>query len=281
MGESLTIVHVYPELLGTYGDRGNVLALVHRAEARGVPVRVLDVGLDEPLPRSGDLYVLGGGEDSAQVLAARCLFADDHAVAVLEAAPTFAVCAGLQLLSRSFLDGQGLRAPGLGLLDVDCERLAERAVGEIVTEPVDLPGAPALSGYENHRGSARLGSDARPLGRLVAGVGNGDGLTEGAQQGSVVATYLHGPALVRNPWLADELLTRACGPAAGLRRRDRRGAESRAPGGGRSPATARTPTVASLRRPRRSVVRAAARPRPGRARRAAMTRSRARRSGTS
>ena len=212
MGEPLTIVHVYPELLGTYGDRGNVLSLVHRAEARGLPVRVLDVGLDQPLPRSGDLYVLGGGEDAAQVLAARCLFADDRAAAALVAAPTFAVCAGFQLLSRSFLDANGVRSPGLGLLDVDCGRLDERAVGEIVTEPVDLPGAPAFSGYENHRGTARLGALARPLGRLVAGVGNGDGETEGVQQGSVVATYLHGPALVRNPWLADALLARACGP---------------------------------------------------------------------
>ncbi len=212
MGEALTIVHVYPELLGTYGDRGNVLSLVHRAEVRGIPVRVLDVGLDQPLPRSGDLYVLGGGEDSAQVLAARCLFADDRAGSVFETAPTFAVCAGLQLLSRSFHDGRGVRAPGLGLLDVDGGHLAARAVGEIVTEPVDLPGAPTFSGYENHRGSARLGPEARPLGRLVVGVGNGDGLSEGAQQGSVVATYLHGPALVRNPWLADELLARAAGP---------------------------------------------------------------------
>ena len=212
MAETLTIVHVYPELLGTYGDRGNVLALVHRAEARGVPVRVLDVGLDQPLPRTGDLYVLGGGEDSAQALAARCLFADDRAASVLEAAPTFAVCAGLQLLARSFLDAQGRPTSGLGLLDVDCDRLPDRAVGEIVTEPVALPGAPTFSGYENHRGTARLGRDARALGRLVAGVGNGDGLTEGAQQGSVVATYLHGPALVRNPWLADELLARAAGP---------------------------------------------------------------------
>lgn len=212
MPEHLTIVHLYPELLGTYGDRGNVLALAHRAEARGVPVRVLDVALDRPLPRTGDVYVLGGGEDSAQVLAARCLFADDRVASVLEAAPTFAVCAGLQLLARSFLDAQGRPTSGLGLLDVDCERLPARAVGEIVTEPVDLPGAPTLSGYENHNGTARLGPQARPLGRLVAGIGNGDGVTEGAQQGCVVATYLHGPALVRNPWLADVLLARAVGP---------------------------------------------------------------------
>lgn len=214
MGEDLTLVHVYPQLLGTYGDRGNVLALVHRARGRGLAVRVVDVGLDETLPRTADLYVLGGGEDVAQLLAARYLFADDGAAAALAGAPTFAVCAGLQLLARSFLDRDGRPTPGLGLLDVDCERLPRRAVGEVVSEPVGLPGATTLTGYENHRGSARLGPAARPLGRVVSGVGNGHGQAEGVQQGTVVATYLHGPALVRNPWLADELLTRAAGPLA-------------------------------------------------------------------
>jgi CobQ-like glutamine amidotransferase family enzyme len=211
MTEPLTIVHVYPELLGTYGDRGNALALVHRADARGIPTRVVDVGLDQPMPRLGDIYVLGGGEDSAQLLAARSLLADDRASSVLGAAPCFAVCAGLQLLSRSFLDADDRPCSGLGLLDVVCERLPERAVGEVVTEPVDLPDVPTLTGYENHRGTARLGPDARPLGRLVAGVGNGDDLTEGVQQDTVVATYLHGPVLVRNPALADLMLSRAVG----------------------------------------------------------------------
>jgi hypothetical protein len=208
----LTVVHVYPELLGTYGDRGNALALVHRARGRGITSRVLEVAPGAPLPRGGDLYVVGGGEDAAQALAARRLFADDRAASVLASAPCLAVCAGLQLLSRSFVDGTGREQTGLGLLDVVCGRLPDRAVGEVVTEPVDLPDVPTLSGFENHRGGAVLGPGATPLGRVVHGVGNGDGLTEGAQQGTVVATYLHGPVLVRNPGLADLLLTRAVGP---------------------------------------------------------------------
>jgi CobQ-like glutamine amidotransferase family enzyme len=212
VADRLAVVHVYPELLGTYGDRGNALALVHRAGARGVAGRVVEVGIDEALPRHGDLYVLGGGEDSAQLLAARSLLGDDRAASVLAGAPCFAVCAGLQLLARSFLDSDGRPRSGLGLLDVTCERLPQRAVGEIVAEPVDLPDVPTLTGYENHRGTARLGPEAAPLARLVAGIGNGDERTEGVQQGSVVATYLHGPALVRNPALADLLLSRALGP---------------------------------------------------------------------
>ena len=212
MTDALTIVPVYPELLGTYGDRGNVLALVHRAEARGLAVRVVEVGLDDPLPVLGDLYVLGGGEDSAQLLAAQRLFADPGATRALGgAAPCFAVCAGLQLLAGTFEDAHGEYHRGLELLDVTCARLTQRAVGEIVTEAVDLPGVGQLSGFENHRGTAELGPSARPLGRVLTGVGNGDHRTEGVQEGNILATYLHGPALVRNPALADLLLARATG----------------------------------------------------------------------
>jgi CobQ-like glutamine amidotransferase family enzyme len=211
MAEALTIVHVYPDLLGTYGDVGNVLALVHRARARGLAVRVVDVGIDDGIPEQGDLYLLGGGEDSSQALAAERLLTDPHATVALGGAPCFAVCAGLQLLARSYQDSESHRQPGLGLLDVTCERLSTRAVGEVVTEAVDLPEVGALSGFENHLGTAQLGPAARPLGRVVAGIGNGDGRTEGVLQGNVVATYLHGPALVRNPALADLLLSRAVG----------------------------------------------------------------------
>jgi lipid II isoglutaminyl synthase (glutamine-hydrolysing) len=212
MADEIAVVHVYPDLLGTYGDRGNVLALARRAAGRGLRCRVIEVGLEDRLPRTADLYVIGGGEDSAQLLAARALLADDLSAAVLGAHTCFVVCAGLQLLSRGFEDGHGRRHAGLGLLDVECGRLEERAVGEIVTEPVDLPGVPTLTGYENHRGTAQLSGSARPLGRLVAGVGNGDARSEGVRQGHVLATYLHGPALVRNPALADLLLTLAAGP---------------------------------------------------------------------
>jgi len=205
--DELAIVHVYPELLGTYGDRGNALALVHRAAARGVATRVVDVALEEPLPRHGDIYLLGGGEDSAQLLAARSLLADDRARTVLEGRPCLAVCASFQILAHRFEDSAGRSQAGLGLLDASCGRLARRAVGEVVTEPHELAEVPTLTGFENHRGTAVLGPRARPLGRVITGVGNGDSRWEGAAQGLTVATYLHGPVLVRNPALADLLLT--------------------------------------------------------------------------
>jgi CobQ-like glutamine amidotransferase family enzyme len=211
VADELAIINVYPDLLGTYGDSGNALALAHRAAARGIPVRVVDVGVDDRVPLQGDIYLLGGGEDAAQLLAARLLRSQSSLRKVLGSRPCLAVCAGLQLLAHQFQDSEHGLHDGLGVLDATCGRLAERAVGEIVTDPLGLPGVDTLTGFENHRGSTTLGPAARPLGRLVAGTGNGDGHDEGAVQGSLLATYLHGPVLVRNPALADLVLARAVG----------------------------------------------------------------------
>jgi CobQ-like glutamine amidotransferase family enzyme len=208
VAERLAIVNIYPDLLGTYGDSGNALALAHRAAARGIPVDILDVTGDQAVPRHGDIYLIGGGEDSAQLLAARALSGQKGARQVLEHKPCLAVCAGLQLLAQTFEGPDGRVHEGLGLLDITCGRLDRRAVGEVVAHPLDLDGVPTVTGFENHQGTAVLGPSARPLGRLVAGIGNGDALHEGAVQGLALATYLHGPVLVRNPALADLLLRR-------------------------------------------------------------------------
>ncbi len=210
----IVLALLYPAILGTYGDRGNAVALRHRARLRGLPVRVLEIDVEDTVPESADVYLIGGGEDSAQGLAIDPLRrATGMHRALRDGTACLAVCAGFQLLSEEFMDRDGGRRPGLGLLDVRCGRLSgERAVGEVVTQPVGVPGLPPLTGYENHQGDATVGPDAQPLGRVVHGVGNGPSGTEGAVQGSVVATYLHGPVLVRNPALADHLLARVAGP---------------------------------------------------------------------
>ncbi|MGN6129938.1 MAG: type 1 glutamine amidotransferase [Nocardioidaceae bacterium] len=212
----LTVALVYPDLLGTYGDRGNALALVRRARARGLQVRVVEVVDEQPLPRSADVYLIGGSEDATQLLALEALRAQPGAAETLAGSACLAVCAGFQLVAREFAGSDGHRVPGLGVVDVVCGRLpGPRAVGEVVAEPVALPGLATITGYENHQGDARLGPAARPLGRVRVGVGNGSGgpdRWEGAVQGGVVATYLHGPVLVRNPDLADHLLARVVGP---------------------------------------------------------------------
>lgn len=219
MSEStLTLVLLYPEILGTYGDRGNAIALAHRAGARGIRTELLEVGYGDALPESGDIYLVGGSEDTAQALAARALAEQPGAVRILTDNTVLAVCAGFQLMGRSYRGGDGAQKPGLGILDVECHPLSgERAVGELLIETAaatpELAGLESLTGFENHASDARLGPGAKPLGRVVGGIGNGDG-TEGAVQGRMVATYLHGPVLVRNPGLADVLLERTTGPLA-------------------------------------------------------------------
>ena len=213
--DHLAVALVYPEVLGTYGDRGNAMALAHRARARGLTVEVTSVGLHEPMPRGADIYVLGGGEDSSMLLAQRRLLRDDGLVrAVAGGAVAFGVCAGFQLLSRSFVGPEGVAHEGLGLLDVHCARIrGPRAVGEVLVERPEALGGEFLTGFENHQGDAHRGPAAAPLGTVVHGTGNGDG-TEGAVQGRVVGTYLHGPALVRNDELADHLLRLVVGELA-------------------------------------------------------------------
>ncbi len=208
---SLRLVWVYPDLLSTYGDRGNLLVLERRARLRGLPVESVIVNADQPVPRQGDIYLMGGGEDLPQILAARRLRADGGLRAAAErGAVVFAVCAGYQLLGVEFGGEEGQPLPGLEILNIRSGRGERRGVGEILADVDPALGVPQLTGFENHQGVTRLGPGVAPLARVVTGVGNGDG-TEGAYAGRVLGTYLHGPALVRNPALADLLLSWVAG----------------------------------------------------------------------
>jgi lipid II isoglutaminyl synthase (glutamine-hydrolysing) len=204
---ALRLIWVYPDLLSTYGDRGNLLVLSRRARLRGIEVEAVEVNSDQPVPLQGDIYLLGGGEDLPQILAARRLRADGGlAAAAGQGSVVFAVCAGYQVIGHEFGGVEGEPVDGLGLMDIRSGRGERRGVGEIVADVDPALGLPKLTGFENHQGITRLGAGARPLARLSLGVGNGDG-TEGAYAGKVVGTYLHGPALARNPGLADLLLS--------------------------------------------------------------------------
>jgi len=208
--ESLRIVWIYPDLLSTYGDRGNLLILAHRARMRGMPVETLEVRSDQRLPTTADIYLVGGGEDGPQALGAQRLMADGglHRAAA-QGSVVFGVCAGYQLLGRSFF-AKGTQCAGLDLLDLHSDRGASRAVGELAGDVDPRLAVPALTGFENHGGRTHLGPEVSPLARVTTGVGN-DGVTEGAWRGKLLGTYSHGPALARNPALADLLLRWATG----------------------------------------------------------------------
>ena len=215
----LAIGVVYPTVLGTYGDGGNAAVLQRRAALRGIDAEIVPVTLGSQIPTGLDIYTMGGGEDKAQAIAAEHLAADPAlALAADRGAPILAICASMQLLGNLYTDANGKQIPGLGLLDITTTPRGERAIGELVTTPLLEGLTEPLTGFENHGGATCLGPEAKPLGRVLAGVGNGclaDGegqqTLEGAVQGSIIGTYLHGPVLARNPQLADLLLSSVAG----------------------------------------------------------------------
>ena len=208
------IVVVYQSLLGIYGDRGNAMVLAKRLAWRGEDVQLVDVNPGEPIPDDGLVYLLGGGEDQAQIAAVRAMESDGGLRRGLDnGGVLFAVCAGYQLCGHSFTVGDNDEVfPGLGLLDVETRRGDERAVGEILTHWTHPDGHDELiTGFENHGGFTYLGTDAKPFAKVEIGVGNGTDGFDGAIQGQVLGTYPHGPILPRNPALADYLLSWALG----------------------------------------------------------------------
>ncbi|MGX6604283.1 type 1 glutamine amidotransferase [Micromonosporaceae bacterium Da 78-11] len=211
MSEStLRIVWIYPDLLSTYGDRGNLLILARRAQLRGIPVETYEIRSDQPMPWGADIYLIGGGEDGPQALAAQRLINDGglHR-AVNQGAAVLAICAGYQLFGDSFY-AKGTKCAGLNLLDITSDRGETRAVGELRGDIDPRLGLPPLTGFENHGGRTHVGPGATPLARVTAGIGN-DGQSEGAWHGKILGTYSHGPALARNPAIADLLLRWATG----------------------------------------------------------------------
>ncbi|OBK20133.1 type 1 glutamine amidotransferase [Mycobacterium asiaticum] len=209
---------VLPDVMGTYGDGGNAVVLRQRLLLRDIPAEIIEITLADPVPESLDLYTLGGAEDYAQRLATRHLIRYPGLQRAADrGAPVLAICAAIQVLGHWYETSAGERVDGVGMLDLTTTPQDKRTIGELVAKP-SLPGlTERLTGFENHRGGTVLGPAAAPLGAVVKGAGNraGDGI-DGAVQGSVVATYMHGPCLARNPELADLLLSKVVGELAPL-----------------------------------------------------------------
>ena len=216
MADVLRVCALYPDLMNIYADRGNLALLQKRCGWRGLGFELSGAGLGDPLdPEAHDLFYIGGGQDRDQALCARDLATvkrDALHAAADRGAVVFAVCGGLQLLGHGY-DVADERLPGVGLVDLDTKRVdGPRLLGNIAIE-LDLPGGPArLAGFENHAGRTYLGVGETPLGRVLAGHGNNgrDG-HEGVLAGTVLGTYLHGPLLPKNAWLADWLIATALG----------------------------------------------------------------------
>lgn len=216
----LRLLALYPEQMNIYADRGNLLFLRRRCEWRGIEVVEESAGPGETIdPDAHDLIYIGGGQDRDQRLVAEDLVRtkrDALAAAVADGAALLAVCGGYQLLGHSYQLGDETIA-GLGLVDLHTVRDdGPRLIGNIAIE-VDLGGGPrVLAGFENHGGRTYLGEGERPLGRVLHGHGNNgrDGF-EGVWRGALIGTYMHGPLLPKNAWLADHLIAAALGRRKG------------------------------------------------------------------
>jgi CobQ-like glutamine amidotransferase family enzyme len=204
----LHIGHLYPDLMSIYGDRGNVLTLMQRAKWRDIDAEARAFTAGEAWdPEWADVYFFGGGQDLGQDIVGTDLqgeHGDQLKRSIAGGAAVFSVCGGYQLLGSEYVPEVGDPIPGLGVMDVSTRAGKERFVGNLLAETDD---GRMLIGFENHSGYTYLGPKAKPLGRVVAGHGNnGKDKTEGAVQGKLIGCYLHGSALPKNPWLADQLI---------------------------------------------------------------------------
>lgn len=216
----IRVAHLYPEYLNIYADRGNIAVLARRAALRGHELDVFGIGLgDELVPGRHDLLYIGGGQDREQKLVAPDLAAKGPAIeaAVAGGAALLAVCGGYQLLGRSYRGQDGAVMPGAGLFPHETVAGEGRMIGDVLLDcELEDGSRRALAGFENHAGRTLLDPGATPLGRVVYGFGNdGESGYEGCRVGTAIGTYLHGPLLPRNPWLADWLLARALAHASG------------------------------------------------------------------
>src|SRR4051812_45896924 len=206
----LRLLALYPEQMNIYADRGNIIFLQRRCEWRGISFSYAAAGPGEGFdPGAHDLIYIGGGQDRDQMIVAADMLEtkrESLGQAVEDGAALLAVCGGYQLLGHSYQLGEQ-RIEGLGLADLETVREdGPRLIGNVAIE-ADLGDGPrVLAGFENHGGRTRLGVGAEPLGRVLKGFGNnGRDKLEGVRRHNIFGTYLHGPLLPKNAWLADRL----------------------------------------------------------------------------
>jgi CobQ-like glutamine amidotransferase family enzyme len=214
---TLRVAHLYPRLMNIYGDRGNIMCLRHRCEARGIGFELAELGPGDRLdPAAHDLIFAGGAQDREQRGVADDLL-KTKAGAIGEAVENdvslLVVCGAYQLFGRFYRESSGVELPGAGIFDLYTEHPGEgakRLIGNVVCEWESPSGTQTIVGFENHGGRTHLGEGVRPLARVRSGNGNNgrDG-TEGAVYRNAIGTYVHGSLLPKNPALADHIIRTA------------------------------------------------------------------------
>ncbi len=210
MNMELNIIHLYPDLLNLYGDKGNLASLTKRAEWRGIGINLTACTKDDAIPdlTDADIIFLGGGPDKAEEMVCGFLKEkrEELSAYIEKEGVLLATCGGFSMLGKEFPTADGL-VKGLDVLDITTKMTEGRFIGNIILES-SLTKHPIV-GFENRSGKTIIGN-YEPLGTVICGYGNtGDSTLEGLVYKNVIATHLHGPLLPKNPELCDQLLTRA------------------------------------------------------------------------
>ncbi len=209
----LTIGWLYPELMSTYGDRGNIFVLSKRCEWRNVKVTVLPIAFKTTTKeiKSCDFIFGGGAQDRQQGIAIGDLLKKGPTLKKLfdRGVPGLFVCGAPQLLGHYYMTGDGRKLTGLGIFDMVSKHFGKdkpRCIGNTIGRWGDK----TIVGFENHGGRTYLGKGVKPFAKIIKGCGNnGEDGTEGAVYKNCIATYSHGPFLPKNPHVADWLIAKA------------------------------------------------------------------------
>lgn len=204
---TISIAHLYPELLNLYGDLGNIITLKKRCQWRNIKVEITNINMGDKIGKH-DLFFIGGGQDKQQEDIAQELFShkselqsqrDDGAVFL-------GICGGYQLFGHYYQPHGKDKLQGISLMDAYTVAGKKRFIGN-VTIKTDFLTPDTLVGFENHSGLTYLEGDTKPLGKSIVGYGNNgtDGF-EGGRYKNVFGTYLHGSLLPKNPHFADYLI---------------------------------------------------------------------------
>ena len=202
----IKIMHLYPDLLNLYGDKGNIECMRRRLLWRGIGVTVVAHTGNEPLDLSDtDILFIGGGTDrEEQTVISKLIKSRDKIEEYINSGKTvFAACGGFLMLGKEYRLGSET-VEGLGILDITASLGDSGFVGDVVMES-DITDS-VIVGFENHSSRVDIASHT-PLGIIKYGNGNnGVDKTEGVVYKNVIATSLHGPLLPKNAKLCDYIL---------------------------------------------------------------------------
>jgi len=218
---NLTIGWLYPDLMSTYGDRGNVIVLSKRAQWRGIEVVVKKISVAQPTEDlvDCDMLFMGGAQDLQQEIVTRDLESSKGAnlIKLIENnIPALFICGAYQFMGKYYKAADGTIIKGLSIFDLYTESPGEsspRMIGNITVQPL-LPGLKdknlTFVGFENHGGRTFISDSQYAFGTVINGFGNnGADKTEGIAWKNAIGTYLHGPILTKNPELADYMIEKA------------------------------------------------------------------------